>query len=53
VVLALVGSALSPPVLAGLLALALVGLTFFEVGWVGRSSVAPRLPLPERKRKKW
>jgi low temperature requirement protein LtrA len=53
VVLALVGSALSPPVLAGLLALALVGLTFFEVGWVGRSNVAPRLPLPERKRKKW
>jgi hypothetical protein len=49
--LALAGTALSPPVLVGLLALALVGLTFFEVGRVGRTTEAPGLPLPEHRRK--
>ena len=46
-VLVLAGTALSPPVLVGLLALALAGLTAFEVvyaGWPGRGSgtTAPR-----------
>ena len=41
---ALVGTGLSPPVLTGMLTLALAGLTVFEVayaGWPGRASGAP------------
>jgi hypothetical protein len=41
--LALAGTALSPPVLVGLLALALAGLTLFEVAYAGRlDGAAPR-----------
>jgi hypothetical protein len=49
--LALAGSAFSPLVLTGLLALALVVLTAFETGWAGRPGGLPRLPLPGRGRK--
>ena len=37
--------------LLGLLALALVGLTVFEVAWVGQPGDEPRLALPERRRR--
>jgi low temperature requirement protein LtrA len=47
------GGALSPLVLMTLLALALVVLTAFEVGWGGRSGEEPRLRLLGRKRKGW
>ena len=50
-VLALAGSALSPPLLVGLLAVALAGLTAFEVAWVGQRGKEPRLLPPENKRK--
>lgn len=49
--LVFLGSALSPLMLLGLLALALVGLTVFEVAWVGQPGEEPRLPLPERRRR--
>jgi len=50
-ILAFVGSMFSPLMLLGLLALALVGLMVFEVGWVGGSGDEPRLALPERRRR--
>jgi low temperature requirement protein LtrA len=50
-VLALVGSALSPLLLMALLTLALVGLTAFEVGWIGRSGGEVGTPLPQSARK--
>jgi low temperature requirement protein LtrA len=50
-VLALAGIWLSPPMLVGLLAIALAGLTAFEVAWVRQPGEEPRLPLLGRKRK--
>jgi low temperature requirement protein LtrA len=49
--LAVVGSALSPLVLVGLLALALAGLTAFEVAWVRQPGEEPGSLLLEDKRK--
>jgi low temperature requirement protein LtrA len=46
--LALVGIALSPPVLVGLLALALAGLTAFEVAYARQSSGASGATAPRR-----
>lgn len=50
-VAAFAGGALSPLVLMALLALALVMLTAFEIGWVGRPGGDARPPLLGRKRK--
>jgi low temperature requirement protein LtrA len=50
-ILVFLGSVLSPFMLLGLLALALVGLTVFEVAWVGQPGDEPRLALPERRRR--
>jgi low temperature requirement protein LtrA len=52
--LALAGAALSPPVLVGLLALALVGLTTFEVAYAGRLGGVSGATAPRRwTRKGW
>ena len=51
--LAVAGSAISPVVLVGLLALALSGLTAFEVAWVGQLGEEPGSLFPEDKRKGW
>ena len=49
--LALAGTWLSPPLLVGLLALALAGLTAFEVAWIGQPGKEPEPTLTENERK--
>jgi low temperature requirement protein LtrA len=49
--LAVAGTALSPPILVGLLALALAGLTAFEVAWIGQPGKEPGPKLTENERK--